>query len=283
MKALGLLVGLLVAAVLVATAFAQPEDPEGIVHDYQAVAPPTFEATTARDPVTRVSASTKLAPLVLPNIAALSKQMWKVDRKTLTRQLTLSNNVIRFWHGRGQWIRAPRVAKCWDVPWQRSCTVARASLRLHTALHSIAETRLTRELPLTNDWLTAVRLVQRIYPGTADWMLYISHREGGYGQWVWWAGSCSNSPCLWHGYHIGSDSTGDTVGGWAQFRYSTFAPYWRATEENLRQRGYIVPHIPMPPAGGDPKYAAWLSPLGQALTMAYMKYYGKEGCHWCLG
>jgi len=29
-----------------------------------------------------------------------------------------------------------------------------------------------RSIPVTNDWQTAVRLVQRIYPGTSSWLLY---------------------------------------------------------------------------------------------------------------
>jgi hypothetical protein len=163
------------------------------------------------------------------------------------------------------------------VPWQRSCTIARASYRLHERLSSIARERLDREIPLINDWRTAVHWVQRIYPGTESWMLSISDREGGWGQWVWYGGR------RWSGYHVGNDYLGsDTVGGWMQFRYSTFAPYWRAAEENLRSRGYMIPFIPMPPEGGPSEYAAWLSPLGQALTAGYMRYTGRDGCHWCL-
>ena len=41
-----------------------------------------------------------------------------------------------------------------------------------------------RSIPATNDWQTAVRLVQRVYPGTSGWLLYISHREGGHGGFV---------------------------------------------------------------------------------------------------
>lgn len=227
--------------------------------------------------VVRTTARQTVTPLVLPNVAALTKAMWKADRHTLSRQLRTSDNVIRFWHKRGSWIRAPRHEKCAEVPWHRSCRVARASLRLHENLAKVAETRLTRELPLTNDWRTAVRLVQRIYPGTEDWMLSISDREGGWGPWVWYGGS------RWRGYHVGNDFLGaDTVGGWMQFRYSTFAPYWRAAQADLKRRGIVVPFIPMPPEGGPREYAAWLSPLGQALTAGYMRYTGRDGCHWCL-
>lgn len=224
----------------------------------------------------KIAAVKVLPPLVLPDIKSAERRLWKVDRKILVKQIKSSHNVLSFWKNH-RWILAPRHEKCWEVPWQRSCTAGRASMRMHTALMSIAEKRLIHEIPATNDWRTAVRIVQRIYPGTESWLLYISDREGGWGSWVWYGGR------QWSGYHIGNDFLGaDTVGGWMQFRYSTFAPYWRAAEEDLRSRGYIIPQMRMPPEGGPVKYAAWLSPLGQALTAGYMKYYGKEGCHWCL-
>jgi len=240
------------------------------------VAPPQVRAVKPK-PV-RKTESVKVRPLVLPDFDKLTSKMWKVDRRTLSRQYRLSSNVVQFWTNPDhRWLLAPRQAKCWDVPWQRTCTVARASFKLHSALKDIAKERLDHEIPLINDWRTAVSWVQRIYPGTESWMLSISDREGGWGPWVWYGGR------TWSGYHVGNDFLGaDTVGGWMQFRYSTFAPYWRGAQKDLRQRGYLIPQIPMPAAGGPSEYAAWLSPLGQALTAGYMRYYGKDGCHWCL-
>lgn len=242
-----------------------------------AVAPPAAPAAPAVQ-TTRKLATAKVRPLVLPNIGKLLAKARVADRSTLGRQLASSKRVVAFWtNPKHRWVLAPRHEKCWQVPWQRSCTVARASLKLHKALAIVAQLRLNHEIPLINDWRTAVRWVQRIYPGTESWMLAISDREGGWGPWVWYGGR------TWQGYHVGNDFLGaDTVGGWMQFRYSTFAPYWRGAQKDLRQRGYIVPQIPMPPQGGPSEYAAWLSPLGQALTAGYMRFYGKDGCHWCL-
>jgi hypothetical protein len=215
-------------------------------------------------------------PLVLPNVNRELRKLQAADRTVQVRQMVASERVLRFWRNH-RWVLAPRHAKCWEVPWQRSCTVARASQRLHVALSARARYLVDHEIPLINDWRTAVRWVQRIYPGTESWMLSISDREGGWGPWVWYGGR------HWAGYHVGNDFLGaDTVGGWMQFRYSTFAPYWRAAQQNLQDRGYIVPSIPMPPEGGPTEYAGWLSPLGQALTAGYMRFYGKDGCHWCL-
>lgn len=268
MKLLGIFMLLAVVVSVTAAAIAQPQETNRV--RYQAVGP--IDAQPVRQPAARKV----LPPLELPNIAAMTEALRHVSRSTLSRQLASSQRVIRFWtHHR--WLLAPQHKKCAEVPWQRTCTVARASLSLHEALAKVAETRLTRELPLINDWRTAVHYVQRIYPGTESWMLAISDREGGWGPWVWYGGG------HWRGYHIGNDFLGaDTVGGWMQFRYSTFAPYWRATEADLRRRGFIIPDIPMPPEGGPKMYAAWLSPLGQALTAGYMRYTGKDGCHWCL-
>ena len=109
-----------------------------------------------------------------------------------------------------------------------------------------------RVIPETNDWLTAVRLVQRIYPGTSDWMIFISHREGGHGGFV-------------------MNHQGSGAGGWMQFMSSTYWAYSNDAFENARGRGFIVPDV------ND-----WTHPLGQALTAGYMRYYGKDGCHWCL-
>lgn len=231
-----------------------------------------------------VKARPILPKLRLPDYDALTKKAWKVDRDLLRKQQWKSATAITFFEGKGKWLRATRHEKCWEVPWQRSCTAARASYRLHSELLRISTRRLLYELPQTNDWLTAIHIAQRAYPGTEPILRSLSDREGGWGRWVWYSGACSNPPCLWRGYHVGGDnvSGADTVGGWMQFRYSTFAPYWRAARADLKRRGFIIPLMQMPPEGGPVQYAAWLSPLGQALTAAYMHYSGKAGCHWCL-
>lgn len=131
-----------------------------------------------------------------------------------------------------------------------------------------------RVLPNTRDWETAVRITQRVYPGTASWLLSCSGAEGGHGSWVWYGGR------RWSGSHIGNDFLGmDTAGGNMQFRFSTFEPYSRWAFANVKHHGFVFPRF-VTPAGGDPKYAAWLSPLGQALTAGYMRYFGRDGHHW---
>lgn len=242
------------------------------------------QAASKTKPLSATQASRKSAGavplrLLLPNIPRQLATLKSAPRERVQRQLASSKTKLAFWKTHS-WVLAKRHKKCWEVPWQRSCTLARANLRLHTELARTAQKRLWKELPLTNDWQTAVRIAQRVYPGTASWMLSISDREGGWGRWVWWSGVCGDPPCLWRGYHVGSDATGDTVGGWMQFRFSTFAPYWRGAVKDLRTRGFVIPEFPN--RGGPEMYQAWLDPLGQALTAGYMRYYGKDGCHWCL-
>jgi len=108
-------------------------------------------------------------------------------------------------------------------------------------------------IPATSDWVTAVSLVQRIYPGTKDWLLYISRREGGYGGFV-------------------MNHQGSGAGGWMQFMSSTYWAYSNAAYANARDKGFVV----------SQSTNSWSHPLGQALTAGYMRYTGRDGCHWCL-
>ena len=240
--------------------------------------PPTSQPVYASVDTTRIQAAVKFRPppLQLPDYRARMTRVKAAARIWLAPQLKKSRQVIAFFENpKHRWILATRKAKCWDVPWQRECTLARAKLRLHHALAEEAQWRLDHELPLINDWKTAVSYVQRIYPGTESWLLYISDREGGYGPWVWYGGR------HWSGYHIGNDYLGmDTVGGWMQFRFSTFEPYYLGMVKDMRSRGYVLPAWPN--RGGPAIYQPWLDPLAQALTAGYMRYYGKDGCHWCL-
>ena len=95
----------------------------------------------------------------------------------LRKQQRKSATVVAFFKGDGKWLRATRHEKCAEVPWQRSCTIARASNRLHTELLRISTRRLVYEIPLTSNWTRAMRYAQRAFPGTYDWLEFISNRE----------------------------------------------------------------------------------------------------------
>ena len=110
-----------------------------------------------------------------------------------------------------------------------------------------------RSIPASSDWVTSVKLVQRVYPGTQDWLLFISRREGGYGGFV-------------------MNHQGSGAGGWMQFMSSTYYAYNDRAFADARRRGFIVPD----------SANSWTHPMGQAITAGYMRYVGLDGCHWCL-
>lgn len=120
--------------------------------------------------------------------------------------------------------------------------------------HTTCQVKLReRTIPASGDWRTSVALVQRAYPGTADWLLYISRREGGHGGFV-------------------MNHAGSGAGGWMQFMSSTYYAYNDRAYADIRARGFIV----------DESTNSWTHPMGQAITAGYMRYVGLDGCHWCL-
>lgn len=206
------------------------------------------------------AAPVKEKPIKLPNIKAETRTLLRASRHTAQQQYKKSSQVVRFWENKGRWIRAPRKEKCWQVPWQRSCRLARASYKLHLTLMTTAKRKLDRELPETNDWRTAVRIAQRAYPGTESWLLSCSATEGSWGKWV-------------------PNREGSGVGGWMQMYPSTFSTmmhgyylpragrWFPGAWKDLQQRGFIVPK------SAD----SWYSPLGQALASAYGMLNGRKG------
>ncbi|MBA2706355.1 MAG: hypothetical protein H0U59_00940 [Gemmatimonadaceae bacterium] len=118
-------------------------------------------------------------------------------------------------------------------------------------------------LPETNDWVTAVRVVQRVYPGTESWLLSCSAAEGGHGDWVRYGGGS---------YYPGYEWT-DQVGGQLQFRFSTFGGAYRRSVDYAHNHGFRLRR--------DSLLSAWLSPMGQALAGGYLrKVDGSSGWHW---
>lgn len=120
--------------------------------------------------------------------------------------------------------------------------------RQQTTLCTAAIERLT--IPSTRDWVTAVRLVQRINPGTDRWLLSCSSGEGGHGGFV-------------------MNHQGSGAGGWMQFMSSTFYAHFRQAFADARARGFVIDRI----------HESWYDPLGQALTASYMRSHGMSS-HW---
>jgi hypothetical protein len=119
--------------------------------------------------------------------------------------------------------------------------------------------------PGARAWLEAVDEVQRVFPGTASWLLSCSAAEGGHGRWVGYGGQGFSA---WL-----RDS--DTVGGPLQFRYSTFKGMFRHALDHARSRGFHLPrHL------RSVSDVAWRSALGQALAGGWARYTGNDNSHW---
>jgi hypothetical protein len=190
--------------------------------------------------------------LLLAFTSAATANSSAQTQRDLVVQVHKHSSVVRFFTTHA-WMRATRQEACQAVPWERTCRIARALYAQHSKALKRAKRQLFHTLPYTNDWRTSVQLAQRAYPGTSSWLLFISDREGGWGPFV-------------------MNHQGSGAGGWMQFMSGTFYGYVDAARADFTRRGYHV----------DPRVWTWTHPLGQALTAGYMRYYGKDGCHWCL-
>ncbi len=163
--------------------------------------------------------------------------------------VVVSNTIVQTWNCQDKLPTSRTRARS---PWKHHTAAYWArELNLWTLRLNRCRATLARSIPNTDDWQTAVRLVQRVYPGTQDWLLKISHREGGWGRFV-------------------MNSQGSGCGGWMQFMSSTYWAYSGSAYHDLSSRGWRI----------DPRTNSWTNPLGQAVTAAYMRYTRQDGPHW---
>lgn len=106
------------------------------------------------------------------------------------------------------------------------------------------------------DWLSAVAVVQRWFPGSSGWLISCSSGEGGHGGFVYFG-------------HLSYPKYGShtTPGGWMQFMQDTFWNEFQNARAYLRTRGVALPA----------SSASWFSPLGQAVAGAYALLRGHTG------
>lgn len=203
------------------------------------------------------------------------------SRAVVLERVRRASNTIAFFE-RIEWVLAPRKARCSEVPWKRSCLTARKLVFQRFQQRERDQRWLYTHLPKTNDWVTAVKIAQRPYPGTAGWLLGCSAAESSHGRPVWHRASGR----YWDPKvgHVGYDSTGDVVFGNMQIRFTTFRPVWPQMLRDLKRRGFHPPELgwirTRVVVGASTGYGPWISPLGQALVAGYMRYYGKDGHHW---
>lgn len=153
----------------------------------------------------------------LLQIESLKQRTWKAQT-ALGLRLTLSSS-------------AP-ITSCKYARWVRDKWLKRAAIA--------EEKKQYYTLPVTNDWQTAVDIVQRVFPGSKSWLLSCSASEGGHGPFVY-------------------NRQGSGAAGWLQFMSGTF--YGNADDAiaYTKNKGFIVPNV-----------YRLDSPLGQALAGGYM-------------
>lgn len=111
--------------------------------------------------------------------------------------------------------------------------------------------KLDRTLPLVGDWLTAVRIAQRPFPGSEWWLVACSSSEGGHGGWI-------------------RGRTNSSVGGWMQYTEGTFWHDFNRARADATRRGWLVPAAA----------ASWYSPLGQALAAGWAYFHDRPVGKW---
>jgi hypothetical protein len=198
--------------------------------------------------------------MVLLATTALATPALATEKTTTRTQTALelrhAGHVIQFFQTRN-WMRAPNHLNCRTVPWTRTCAIARRVYRHHTHKIQRLEKQLWRTIPMTSNWTRAMRYAQRPFPGTYDWLEAISNRE---------CRACYTTTAFVCNYQ-GSGACGPL-----QFMSGTFYGHAPSAKAWLKAHGFVVPA-----AAWD-----WRSQLGQALTGAYMRFTGRDGCHWCL-
>lgn len=79
--------------------------------------------------------------LMLVTLLALCFVGSALPAPSVETRLKHSTDVIRFFQHH-QWLTAPRKKKCWEVPWQKSCRIARKVVRHHHRMIPILRARL---------------------------------------------------------------------------------------------------------------------------------------------
>lgn len=107
-----------------------------------------------------------------------------------------------------------------------------------------------------NDFGTAARFSDRIFPGVYSWLMSCSGGEGGHGGFV-------------------MNHQGSGAGGNMQFMFGTYDAYDNEAIKEANRRGARLPSVL------NNSYFGWHSPLGQAITAAYMRaVVGNSHYHW---
>lgn len=176
-------------------------------------------------------------------------------------QCVVAQKAITFYRGKYRQHRE-RMSLSGPVPrvWYQDCAaVRRRAGEWREKAKSARELLMSHyTIANTDNWVRAMRYAQKPFPGTRSWLEFISSRE---------CRACWTTPGGFICNYQGSGACGPM-----QFMSGTFYGYADDARAHLNARGYLVAR----------EVWDWRNPLGQALTAAYMRYTGRDGCHWCL-
>lgn len=96
-----------------------------------------------------------IAAVVLTAAVTTAQASPGSHHQQLSQRLHKSESVVRFFDNH-KWLMATRKEKCWQVPWQRSCTIARSLYREHSA-----------RIPALQQQVLAHGVIQRLNRGLA--------------------------------------------------------------------------------------------------------------------
>ncbi len=136
-------------------------------------------------------------------------------------------------------------------------------------MNRLAAARWERTIHDRREWLPAVNEVQRVFPGTASWLLSCSSAEGSHGSWVIYGGDP-----YYPGAEYAQTFHGDMVGGPMQYMWGTFKGHYRHGLDSLRERGY---RAKLPPPSD---VSAWRSMTAQAIAAGWARWSGNDDQHW---
>lgn len=203
-----------------------------------------------------------LAAYAQPKPSEAEQGLVRIGQPAFTERCPQAQRAIGFYrhkyaaHRQAMNLKGP-VPRVWY-----DCTAARRRaeewrFRAKQAMFERRSWERTHLLAHTDNWTRAMRTAQRAFPGTLDWLTSISSRE---------CRACYTTTAFVCNYQ-GSGACGPM-----QFMSGTFYGYSDDAKDWLDRRGYVT----------APETWSWRSQLGQALTAAYMRYTGRDGCHWCL-
>lgn len=205
-----------------------------------------------------VAAALMSATPVLASGGKTWRGMSRIERTQLVRHsIQRDQNSIRWWlaHRSTLLTRFPegialtlKLRQCPALNVATPAGVCQHAKHLGRAEATLHQLRTVWPPPAKAEWLAAVAFADRVWPGSAVWLMNCSASEGGHGDWV-------------------PNTGGSGAGGWMQFLNGTFYGNVDMAFTEARHKGFVL----------EPTDRDWYSSVGQAVTAAWMYVHGGRG------